>query len=170
MRHPADPVLRSVLEASLGGLGGNGVADTSIAAHSGDVYFFSPEPLDGPRGILGEANLYLYREGTLRFVHAAAQLLALRLRRRPDLAGCRCHRTATHMAFVTTSRLTGYDNAGYTEIYSYLPAKMNGPATPAGPTARRRRELLRQPERAFHDRRRPDLLLDRRRAGPAGHQ
>ena len=44
-----------------GGLGGNGVSDNFTASESGDIYFESPEQLDGAKGEFGQVNLYLYR-------------------------------------------------------------------------------------------------------------
>jgi len=112
----------------ISGQGGNGKSDSPIASRSGDVYFISPEALIEGKGSPGKANLYLYRKGTLRFVTAldpgqacstmeltgtwcAAGPLA-RMQVTPD---------GSHMAFVTTSRVTGYNNAGHAEMYAYLP-------------------------------------------------
>ena len=53
------------------GKGGNGVSDGGLAA-DGDIYFFSPEQLDGDRGIAGQQNLYDYRGGQLQFVTSFA--------------------------------------------------------------------------------------------------
>ena len=112
-----------------GGLGGNGVADTSIAAHTGDIYFFSPEKLAGAQGLAGGSNLYVYREGSLQFVSTfesanvctvngqgsttCAESPISRMNISPD---------GRHVAFIAVSKLTNYDNAGFTEVYSYEPA------------------------------------------------
>jgi hypothetical protein len=53
------------------GKGGNGVSDSPLAAN-GDIYFYSPEQLDGDRGIPGQQNLYDYRGGQLQFVTSFA--------------------------------------------------------------------------------------------------
>ena len=43
------------------GHGGNCLSDTAIAADTGDIFFFSPERLDGSRGVPNQENLYDYR-------------------------------------------------------------------------------------------------------------
>src|SRR5262249_12787028 len=113
-----------------GGVGGNGVNDTAIASQDGDIYFYSPELLDGDRGIEGQENLYDYREGRPRFVatfkpdvHCTPDVYGdvhyegdgegvhlicsegpiTRLEVSPD---------GSHAAFVAADRLTSYDNAG----------------------------------------------------------
>ena len=48
---------------SQSGQGGNCLSDNSIASQNGDIYFFSPEQLDGARGIPNQENLYVYRNG-----------------------------------------------------------------------------------------------------------
>ena len=50
------------------GLGGNCRSDNSIAAKSGDIYFFSPEQLVGTRGRPNLENLYVFRDGAVRYV------------------------------------------------------------------------------------------------------
>jgi hypothetical protein len=114
----------------LGGIGGNGVSDSAIAAN-GDIYFYSPEQLDGDRGVLDQQNLYVYRDGRVQFVAAlhpertctvtgissdeelCADGPVVRIDVSPD---------DSHMAFVTASRITPYDNAGHLEMYSYTPS------------------------------------------------
>lgn len=112
----------------ISGQGGNGHSDSPIGSGSGDVYFISPEALLEGAGEPGAANLYLYRHGALRFVTAlepnpacstmeftgtwcAAGPVA-RMQITPD---------GSHMAFVTTSKIGAYENAGHTEMYTYLP-------------------------------------------------
>ena len=51
-----------------GGIGGNGISDTAISSESGDIYFYSPEQLDGTHGVVGEQNLYDYRQGRVQYV------------------------------------------------------------------------------------------------------
>ena len=52
-----------------GGEGGNCRSDNSIAGENGDIYFFSPEQLDGPsHGVPNKENLYDYRNGHVQFV------------------------------------------------------------------------------------------------------
>jgi hypothetical protein len=113
-------------------VGGNGITDSPIASRNGDIYFYSPEQLDGDHGIPGQQNLYDYREGRPRYVTTLAPERRcvlkseenesckikvdgplLRLEVTPD---------DSHAAFVTADRLTSYDNAGHLEMYSYTPA------------------------------------------------
>jgi hypothetical protein len=111
----------------ISGQGGNGHTDSPIGSGGGDVYFISPEALLEGKGEPGAANLYLYRKGTLRFVTAlepnpacsAMEFVAwcaagpvARMQVTPD---------GSHMAFVTTSKIGTYNNAGHTEMYTYLP-------------------------------------------------
>jgi hypothetical protein len=114
-----------------GGAGGNGISDSPIASANGDIYFYSPEQLDGDHGVAGQQNLYDYREGRARYVttlapgrhcqpsgfgkseEACTDGPIARLQVTPD---------DTHMAFVSEDRLTSYDNAGHLEMYSYTPA------------------------------------------------
>jgi hypothetical protein len=107
-----------------GGVGGNGFSDSYIASDSGEIYFYSPEQLEGSRGIADNQNLYVYRGGHAQLVAALApgqictadqSLLCssgpvARMDVSPD---------GSHMAFITASRVTEYDNAGFTEMYTY---------------------------------------------------
>ncbi len=111
-----------------GGVGGNGISDSPIAAN-GDIYFYSPEQLDGNQGIVGRENLYDYRNGEVQFVatlnseqkcettgfgeQICSEGPIVRMQVTPD---------DSHMAFVTASPLTPYDNAGHLEMYSYSPS------------------------------------------------
>ncbi|MBA3865550.1 MAG: hypothetical protein H0X42_04260 [Solirubrobacterales bacterium] len=112
-----------------GGEGGNGIADSAITP-SGDIYFYSPEQLDGGKGLLGGQNLYDYREGKAQFVATfepeqkcrpaspgwailCAEGPILRFEATPD---------DSRAAFLTTTQLTSYDNGGHIEMYSYTPA------------------------------------------------
>ena len=107
-------------------LAGNCISDNAIAADSGDIYFFSPELLDGTRGIEDQQNMYVYREGQVQFV---ATLVG-----DPYCFGSysfaeHCQRVQriqvapddTHMAFVSNTQVTQYDNDGKTEMYRYNP-------------------------------------------------
>ncbi len=103
---------------------GNGLSDNAIAATSGHIYFYSPERLDGTKGVSNQANLYLYRNGSLHYVTtlepgAVCEEEApcsvgpiIRIQVSPD---------GNHMAFLTASRVTSYDNARHTEMYTYSP-------------------------------------------------
>ncbi len=94
------------------GLGGNGHSDNFIAALNGDIYFYSPQQLDGAKGILGQRNLYDYRAGEVRYV-TTLQGPIVRIQVSPE---------DSHMAFLTASQVTSYDNAGQTEMYAYDPS------------------------------------------------
>jgi hypothetical protein len=110
-----------------GGAGGNCHSDNSIAAENGNVYFFSPEQLDGSRGIPNQENLYDYRNGAVQYVttfttgpfcypsrlSACSDTPIARMQVNPD---------DSHMAFLTASPITQYDNAGHLEMYTYEPS------------------------------------------------
>ena len=102
--------------------------DDSIAAESGDIYFYSPEQLDASKGLADNENLYVYRGGEVHFVasmtpgiacaHAAEEETCAngplsRIQVSPD---------GDHTAFVTASHLSSYDNAGFQEMYTYEPS------------------------------------------------
>ena len=56
--------------------------DNLIAPDKGDVYFYSPELLDGSvPGIPNQRNLYVYRDGAVQFV--AQHLIPVRRRSEP---------------------------------------------------------------------------------------
>ena len=87
--------------------------DTSLASQSGDIYFYSPELLDGARGFPNKRNLYVYRNGQARHVATLeAGAPATRMNVSPDGA---------HTAFISATRLTSYDNTGFAEMYTYDP-------------------------------------------------
>ena len=114
-----------------GGRGGNCRSDSFMASENGDIYFLSPELLDGSRGIPNQKNLYDYRNGGLQYVttlttnnfclnvenvfstQACTNTPIVRMQVTPD---------DSYMAFVTASQITGYDNAGHLEMYRYHPA------------------------------------------------
>jgi hypothetical protein len=103
--------------------GGNCLSDNSIAPDSGDIYFYSPEQLDGLRGVPDQQNLYDYHEGKVHYVTT--------LTGPPDCyevnIGAFCRRMlrmqvsadGKYMAFLTTSPITPYDNDGRREMYRY---------------------------------------------------
>src|SRR6202040_1651867 len=114
------------------GVGGNCHSDNSIASKSGDIYFFSPAQLTGSRGIPNKENLYDYRNGKLQYVttfttgpfcyeskiayisdSACSDTPIVRMQVSPD---------DSHMAFVTASPVTAYNNAGHLEMYTYEPS------------------------------------------------
>jgi sugar lactone lactonase YvrE len=88
--------------------------DNSFATGNGAVYFYSPEQLDGTKGVVGQRNLYVYRGGQVEFVTTLApDKPVTRIQVSPDGA---------HAAFVTASRVTSSDNAGFQEMYSFEPS------------------------------------------------
>ncbi len=114
---------------SQGGLGGSPFSDNFIAPTNGDIYFLSPEQLAGNNGVNGEENLYDYIDGKLQFVTSLE----------PSGVACTkdqgqefCSENAVarmettpndeYMAFVTGSKVTGYDNAGHSEMYLWRPS------------------------------------------------
>jgi hypothetical protein len=111
------------------GIGGNCRSDNSVAAESGDVYFFSPELLDGSRGIPNQENLYDFHNGTVQYV---ATLTTGSFCVTSETYGGACsagpvvrmqvNPSDSHMAFITASPVTQYDNAGHLEMYTYEPS------------------------------------------------
>jgi hypothetical protein len=112
----------------LNGQGGNGVTDSPIASKSGDIYFESPEQLDGAKGEVGQVNLYVYRHGEVKFVtklnntklcteippeNRCSDGPIARMQVTPD---------GKYAGFITPSRVTSYDNAGKAEMYRYSAA------------------------------------------------
>ncbi len=108
------------------GTGGSPYSDSSVA-ENGDIYFLSPEQLVGDSGSTGAQNLYDFREGHLQFV-AALEPGALSCTH-PQQQSTVCSDTAvarmnispddSHMAFLSASQVTGYDNDGHSEMYTY---------------------------------------------------
>jgi hypothetical protein len=90
--------------------------DTALAAKGGEIYFFSPEELEGSHGVPNLRNLYLWREGAVHHVATLAGNSAgegTRINVSPD---------GKYMAFVTKTKIGSYDNAGHAEMYRYDPA------------------------------------------------
>jgi hypothetical protein len=93
-----------------------GAGDYPIAVDNGDVYFYSPELLDGPaNGLEGGQNLYVYRNGGVHYV------AALKSNGSAPLTRIQVAPDGEHAAFVTRSKLTSYDNVDHAEMYSYDP-------------------------------------------------
>jgi hypothetical protein len=86
--------------------------DDMIAADSGDVYFYSPEALDGTDfGIPNQRNLYIYRGGAPRLVTT--------LDAGSEVQRIQISRDGSHAALLTDSRLTSYDNGGHLQVYAF---------------------------------------------------
>jgi hypothetical protein len=88
--------------------------DSSSASGGGAIYFYSPEELDGARGVPGKRNLYVWQGGTVRHVATLDSL--------SEAARINVSSDGAHMAFVTQARIGTYDNAGHSEMYTYEPA------------------------------------------------
>ncbi len=131
------PFSNRLFANQLAGLGGNSVSDTAIASRSGEVYFYSPEQLDGSRGTPGLENLYLYRQGALQFVAAfqpggicpaTGESESCRESEDPKetevgpIARMQVTPDGAHMAFLTQDNVTSYNSHGHLEMYSYTPA------------------------------------------------
>jgi hypothetical protein len=87
--------------------------DSVIAKETGEIYFYSPEQLDGARGVPGNRNLYVYRDGHPFFV---ASLEGGRPAERMNVSF-----DGRYMALPSRSQLTAYDNANFSEIYRFNP-------------------------------------------------
>jgi hypothetical protein len=86
--------------------------DDLFAEDSGDIYFYSPENLDGTHpGVRNERNLYVYRNG-------AVQLVAT-MDRGTQVTRMQIAPNGSHAAIRTKSALTSYDTKGFQEIYTY---------------------------------------------------
>jgi hypothetical protein len=104
----------------------NSAGDSPIASGNGDIYFYSPEQLDGSKGLPNQENLYVYRGGQAEYVTTFSPGGYCD----PEENGCSNGPVGridvspddSHMAFVTNQRMTGYDNRGFAEMYSYDPA------------------------------------------------
>jgi len=85
------------------------------ASQTGEIYFYSPEQLDGNKGAANQRNLYVYRNGAPQFVATLkAASPAARMQVAPDGA---------HMAFVTATKVTPYESNGTRQMYLYEPGK-----------------------------------------------
>jgi hypothetical protein len=85
--------------------------DSPFARETGEIYFYSPEQLDGTKGIPSKRNLYVYRNGTARHVVTLEpEKGASRIQVTPD---------GDWMAFITASRVTAYDSESASEMYRY---------------------------------------------------
>jgi hypothetical protein len=117
-----------------GGLGGNcgytptcQASDNFIASGSGDIYFYSPEQLDGSKGVTNRQNLYVYRNGHVQYVTTLKPVSFCTSQNHGTFCSSgpvvRMDVTPndTHMAFITSDRLGTYENGGHTEMYSYDP-------------------------------------------------
>ncbi len=109
----------------LNGQGGNGVTDSAVASESGDIYFESPEQLDGAKGEFGQVNLYVYRHGEVRFVtkmsntKLCTEIVPENRCSDGPIARMQVTPDGKYAGFITPSQVTSYDNAGKAEMYRY---------------------------------------------------
>jgi hypothetical protein len=96
------------------------VFDTRMASETGEIYFYSPERLDGARGFPNKRNLYVWRDGKAQFV-ATLEPTHDGSHTRKAVERIDVSPDGKHVAFITKTQLTGYDNAGYSEMYTYDP-------------------------------------------------
>ena len=104
-----------------------------MARESGDIYFYSPEQLDGARGFPNKRNLYVYRNGhpayvaTLESPKAAVE----RINVSPD---------GDHMAFITkTAADAPTTTPAMPRCTLYDPAEADADVRLVRPERRRRR-------------------------------
>jgi hypothetical protein len=107
----------------------------NVSADGSHVYFISASQLDGPSGVLGQPNLYVWAAGSTTLV---ATVAASDIKGNPALTnwtavvdssfatskgpGTDSSRTTPDggvIVFESRQQLTGYDNAGHTEIYRF---------------------------------------------------
>ncbi len=111
-----------------GGLGGNENSDSTFASGSGDIYFYSPEQLDGAKGLRNQQNLYVYRNGKVQFITTFNPVVLCTLDQgeyicsEGPIARMEVAPDGGHAAFITPDRLTSYNNAGHSEMYLYTPS------------------------------------------------
>jgi hypothetical protein len=86
--------------------------DDMLASQSGDIYFYSPEQLDPTNpGVPNERNLYVFRDGSAQYVSTLDAGTEIdRIQISPD---------GDHAGFLTVSEMTGYDSAGWRQMYTY---------------------------------------------------
>lgn len=85
--------------------------DSVIAKETGEIYFYSPEQLDGARGVAGNRNLYVYRDGHPYFVAS--------LQGGQPIQRINVSFDGRWMAMLTPSQLTAYNNASFAEMYRF---------------------------------------------------
>ena len=108
---------------------GSRSTDREIATETGEIYFYSPQQLDGPRGIRNQENLYVYRNGHPQFVASLTPGAECtgdggfeEECGEGPLSRIQVAPNGAHVAFLTASQLTSADTGGFQEMYSYEPA------------------------------------------------
>jgi hypothetical protein len=86
--------------------------DSPIAADAGDIYFYSPEQLDGEAGVRDRRNLYAFHDGKVQFVASlGGGTGAIRINVSDD---------GHYAAFLTSTQgLTSYETSGFPAMYRY---------------------------------------------------
>jgi hypothetical protein len=113
-----------------GGLGGNRTSDNFIASQSGDIYFQSPEQLDGAKGEFGQVNLYYYDPAGEEVVYVATmppEPLCTSDQNLPfcsdtPIARMQVDPNNSHAAFITPGSVTAYDSHKHGEMYTFEPS------------------------------------------------
>jgi hypothetical protein len=109
------------------GIFGNGYSDNPVASDSGDIYFESPEQLDGAKGEPEQVSLYVYRHNAVQYVATLKEDPycpfegVVRVCSENPVGRMQITRDGSRAAFVTASKLTSYDNAGQPEMYTFTP-------------------------------------------------
>ncbi len=175
----SSPTTQLVLLPALdSGLGGNCLSDNFIASENGDIYFFSPEQLDGTRGVPNQENLYVYRDGTGPVRHHPD--------RRPVLLRSLHVGDMLRDGIAADAGLAGRQPHGVRHRQPGHPVRQRRPprdvhlrhrtrgsssASPASRAANRRPPTSQASQDGlFMTERRPHLLHHRRRARPRRHQ
>ena len=102
-------------------------ADNSLAGESGDIYFYSPEQLDGQKGVLNQQNLYFYQGGQVHYVatfspgEACSSLGFETECGNGPVERIQVSPSGGAMAFVTNQQVTPYNNDGFEEMYIFSP-------------------------------------------------
>jgi WD40 repeat protein len=91
--------------------------DNSIAWDTDEIYFYSPEQLDGARGVLGQRNLYVSRPGADSGDPDEVEFVATIAGDRP-ITRINVSPDGRHLAFITATQLTAYDNGPFQEMYT----------------------------------------------------
>jgi hypothetical protein len=86
--------------------------DSPMAADAGDIYFYSPEQLDGEAGVRDRRNLYAFHDGEVQFVASlGGGTGAIRINVSDD---------GHYAAFLTSTQgLTSYETEGFPAMYRY---------------------------------------------------
>ena len=87
--------------------------DNTIAEEDGDIYFYSPEQLDGARGITGQMNLYDYQNEKLQYVTSVEPSeecnVTISVCRNAPITRFQVSPSDSHAAFVTADQITSYN-------------------------------------------------------------